>query len=97
MGSDAAGARQICRVADCGFAVRHSQRAWKDGMGITAWKDDMGIGIETLDGRNVRARLDAIERGVLRELISTAVREREVLDAKAWKEIKANGRPAAPQ
>ncbi len=97
MGPDAAGACQICRVADCGFAVRHLQRAWKDGMGIAAWKDDMGIGTETLDGSEVRARLDAIERGALRELISTAVRDREVLDAKAWKEIKASGRPAASQ
>jgi hypothetical protein len=65
-------------------------------MGIT-WKDDRGIGTETLGGREVRARLDAIEREALRELISTAVRDREVIDAKAWKEIKANGRPAAPQ
>jgi hypothetical protein len=97
VGPDAAGARQICRVADCGFAVRHPQRAWKDGMGIAAWKDDMGSGTETLDGRDVRARLDAIERRALRELISTAVRDREVIDAKAWKEIRANGRPAAPQ
>jgi hypothetical protein len=97
VGPDAAGARQICKVADCGFAVRHPQRAWKDEMGIAVRKDDMGIGAETLDGRNVRARLDASERGTLRELISTAVRDRELLDAKAWKEIKANGRPAAPQ
>ena len=66
-------------------------------MGIAAWKDDMGTGVETLDGRGVRTRLDAIERRTLRALISTAVRDREVLDAKAWKEIKANGRPAAPQ
>jgi len=66
-------------------------------MGIAAWKDDMGTGVETLDGRDVRTRLDAIERRTLRALISTAVLDREVLDAKAWKEIKANGRPAAPQ
>ena len=63
----------------------------------TSWKDDMGTGVETLDGRDVRTRLDAIERRTLRALISTAVRDREVLDAKAWKEIKAIGRPAAPQ
>jgi hypothetical protein len=97
VGPDAAGARQIRRVADCGFAVHHPQHAWKDGMGIAAWKDDMETGVETLDGRDVGARLDAIERRTLRALISTAVRDREVLDAKAWKEIKANGRPAAPQ
>jgi hypothetical protein len=66
-------------------------------MGIAAWKDDMGTGVETLDGRDVRTRLDAIERRTLRALISTAVRDREVRDAKAWKEIKANGRSAAPQ
>jgi hypothetical protein len=33
VGPDAAGARQICRVAGCGFVVRHSQRAWKEGYG----------------------------------------------------------------
>jgi hypothetical protein len=97
VGPDAAGARQICRVAGCGFAVRHPQRAWRDGMGLTAWKGELGIGTEALDGRGARPPFDAQERDTLRELISTAVRQRAALDAKVWKEIKANGRPAAPQ
>lgn len=97
VGPDAAGARQVCRVADCGFVVRHSQRAWKDGMGLKAWKGELGIGTEALDGRGVRPRFDANERDALRELISTAVRDRAALDAKVWKEIKENGRPAPPQ
>jgi hypothetical protein len=66
-------------------------------MGLAAWKGELGIGTEALDGRGARPRFDAKERDTLRELISTAVRERAALDAKAWKEIKANGRPAAPQ
>ena len=63
-------------------------------MGIT-WKDDRGMGTEAVESRDIRERLDAEERDALRQLVSTAVREREVLDAKAWKEIKANGRSAA--
>jgi hypothetical protein len=43
----------------------------------------------------VSKRLSRAEREVLRERISTAVRLRELADAKAWKEIKANGRTAA--
>ena len=43
----------------------------------------------------VRKRLSRAEREVLRERISTAVRLRELADAEAWKEIKANGRTAA--
>jgi hypothetical protein len=66
-------------------------------MGLTAWKGELGIGTEALDGRGARPRFDAQERDTRRELISTAVRERAALDAKVWKEIKANGRPAAPQ
>jgi hypothetical protein len=66
-------------------------------MGLTAWKGELGIGTEALDGRGFRPRFDARERDALRELISNAVRERAVLDAKAWKEIKANGRPAASE
>jgi hypothetical protein len=69
----------------------------RKGMGLTAWKGELGIGTEALDGRGVRPRFDARERDALRELISNAVRERAVLDAKVWKEIKENGRPAAPQ
>jgi hypothetical protein len=42
-----------------------------------------------------RKRLSRIERDVLRERISTAVRIRELADAETWKEIKANGRAAA--
>jgi hypothetical protein len=43
----------------------------------------------------VRKRLSRAEREVLRERISTAVRLRELADAEARKEIKANGRTAA--
>lgn len=78
-------------------AVRHPHLPWKDGMGITAWKDDMGIGTGAPDVRCVRERLSASERDALRQRISTAVRERESTDAEAWKEIKANGRPASRQ
>jgi hypothetical protein len=63
-------------------------------MGITAWKDDPGIGTEAL---NVRERLCASERDILRRRVSAAVHERERADSDAWKEIKANGRPAAPR
>jgi hypothetical protein len=42
----------------------------------------------------VRKRLSRAEREVLRERISTAVRLRELADAEARKEIKANGRTA---
>jgi len=79
------------------FAVRHSQLAWKDGMGITAGKDDLGIGTEARDALNVRERLCGSERDILRRRVSAAVHERERADSDAWKEIKANGRPAAPQ
>jgi hypothetical protein len=43
----------------------------------------------------VSKRLSRAEREVLRERISTAVRLRELADAEARKEIKANGRTAA--
>ena len=66
-------------------------------MGIRAWNDDVGIGTEPLDGPTARERLGAAERDALRRRISAAVRERELADGQAWKEIKANGRPAARQ
>ncbi len=66
-------------------------------MEIRAWKDHMGIGTEALDGVNLRERLSAGEREDLRQRLSTAVRERELADAMAWKEIKANGRTASAQ
>jgi hypothetical protein len=66
-------------------------------MGIRAWKDDVGIGAKPHDGLTARERLGAAERDALRQRISAAVRERELADAQAWKEIKANGRPAARQ
>jgi hypothetical protein len=50
-----------------------------------------------VDTTAVRKRLSRAERDVLRERISTAVRARELADAEAWKEIKANGRTAAHQ
>jgi len=73
------------------------KHGWEDSLGLTAWKGELGIGTEALEGRGVRPRFDASERDALRELISTAVRDRAILDAKAWKEIKANGRSAARQ
>ena len=63
-------------------------------MGIT-WKDETGTGTKALDGRTVRERLTAAERAALRQRISTAVREQELADAAAWKQIKANSRPTA--
>jgi hypothetical protein len=45
----------------------------------------------------VSKRLSRAEREALRERISTAVRLRELADAEARKEIKANGRTAARQ
>lgn len=50
-----------------------------------------------VDTTAVRKRLSRTERDVLRERISIAVRARELADAEAWKEIKANGRTAAHQ
>ena len=50
-----------------------------------------------MDIAAMRKRLSRAERDVLRERISTAVRARELADAEAWKEIKANGRTAAHQ
>ncbi len=91
MGPDAAGARSI--VADCDFSRSATLNP--------AWKDGMGIGTEALEaaknGRDVRERLCAAERDVLRQRISTAVRERELTDVEAWKEIKTNGRTPARQ
>jgi hypothetical protein len=97
VGPDAAGARQICRVAGCGLRGPPPQLVWKDGMGITAGKDDPGIGTEALGALNIRERLCASERDILRRRVSAAVHERERADSDAWKEIKANGRPAAPR
>ena len=62
-------------------------------MGMT-WRNEMGIGTEAFDAQDVTVRLDATERDALRALISDAVRDREMLDAKAWKLIKANPRSA---
>lgn len=59
----------------------------------------MGIGKKALAAKNerhVRERLGAAERDVLRQRISTAVRDRELADADAWKE-KVHGRKAARQ
>ena len=57
-------------------------------------EDEMGIGAEAVDARDVKERLDATERDALRELIWTAVRDGEILDAKAWKKVKADRRSA---
>jgi hypothetical protein len=57
----------------------------------------MGIGKKALavkNERQVRERLGAAERDILRQRISTAVRDREQADADAWKE-KVNGRKTA--
>lgn len=89
--------RGLARSAGWEAVVRHPRLVWKDGMGITAWKDDLGIGTEALDVLNVRERLCGSERDILRQRVSAAVHERERADSDAWKEIKANGRPAAPQ
>ena len=62
-------------------------------MGIT-WNDETGTH-KGLDGRTVRERLSAAERAALRQRISTAVRVQELAEAPVWKQIKANGRPAA--
>ena len=63
----------------------------------TTWKRDSGSGTEVLKDRDMRQRLRASERNALRQLVSDAVRDGQVLDAKIWKEIKANGRQAACQ
>ncbi len=63
-------------------------------MGIT-WKLDSGNDTEALEDQDVRERLRASERNALRQLISNAVRDGEVLDAELWREIKANGRQVA--
>ncbi len=80
-------------MADCDFSRSATLNP--------AWKDGMGIGTEALEaaknGRDVRERLCAAERDVLRERISTAVRDRELADAEAWKGQRANGRTAARQ
>ena len=63
-------------------------------MGIT-WKLNSGNGTEALEDQDVRERLRASERNALRQLISNAVRDEQMLDAKLWKQIKEKGRPAA--
>lgn len=90
VGPDAAGARQISMVANPDL--------WRRAT-LTCGKDCMGIGKKALAAKNerhVRERLGAAERDVLRQRISTAVRDRELADADAWKE-KVNGRKAARQ
>jgi len=63
-------------------------------MGLT-WNEETGTGTKAQDSRTVREQLSAAERAALRQRISIAVREREFADAAVWKQIKANGRPAA--
>jgi len=60
-------------------------------MGLT-WNEETGTGTKALDGRTVRERLGAAERGALRQRISTAVRGQELADAAVWKQIKAKER-----
>ena len=63
-------------------------------MGIKTCEDDLGTSPGTRDGLKLREQLGAVERRVLRERISTAVRERELADEEAWRGKRANGRAA---
>ena len=65
-------------------------------MGITR-KLNSGNGTEALEEQDMRERLRASERNALRQLISNAVRDEQVLDAKLWKEIKEKGVNGVPR